>query len=134
MHHVKLILIKGVLTILSIAVLYYKQVTTILSITVHNLGLSNIHPLSFNEHALMLRLSGGYCLVAVNSSFCGCHQFWCLQGYEATPLWVARLPLHMGGSILHQGGRHLLIPLPDMEGYLPITTPMLGLANHDPVL
>ena len=38
MYHVKLILIKGVLTTLSIAVLYYKQVTTILSITVCILG------------------------------------------------------------------------------------------------
>ena len=38
MHHVELILIKGILTILSIAVLYYKQVTTILSIGFCNLG------------------------------------------------------------------------------------------------
>ena len=38
MHHVKLILNKGVLTILSVVALYYKQETTILSITVHTLG------------------------------------------------------------------------------------------------
>ena len=48
-------------------------------------------------------------------------------GYEATPLWVARVPLHMGGSIPHQGGRCLLVPLPNMEGYLPITPPCLVL-------
>ena len=34
-HHVKLILIKGILTILSITVLYYKQITTILSMAVY---------------------------------------------------------------------------------------------------
>ena len=46
--------------------------------------------------------------------------------------WQGTL-LHLGGSILHQGGRHLLIPLPDTEGYLPVMSPMFGLANHDPV-
>ena len=46
MYHVKLILIKGVSTILSIAVLYYKQVTTILSIAVHIFGVI-LHSLPF---------------------------------------------------------------------------------------
>ena len=38
----------------------------------------------------------------------------------------------MGRSILHQEGRHMLIPPPYMERYLPITSPKFGLANHDP--
>ena len=56
-----------------------------------------------------------------------------LKGYEATPLLVVRVPVHMGGSTLCQGGRHQFIPLPDTEGYLSVTPPMFGLANHDPV-
>ena len=57
-----------------------------------------------------------------------------LWGYKATPLWAVRVPLCVGGCTLHQGGRCLLVPLPDTEGYLPITSPMFSLANHDPVL
>ena len=34
----------------------------------------------------MLRMSGGYCLVAVNSSFCGCHCFWCYKSMKS-PLY-----------------------------------------------
>ena len=72
----------------------------------------------------------------------GCHQLqflWLssilvLQGYEANPLWVVRVTLCMGWSVPHQGGRHMLVNPPDMEGYLPITPPKFGLANHDPVL
>ena len=45
-----------------------------------------------------------------------------------------RVPLHMGGSTPCQGGRHLLVPPPDMEGYLTITPPRSGHANYDPVL
>ena len=39
-------------------------------------------PFPFNEHVLMLRLLGGYCLVAVNSGFCSCHRFWCYKGIK----------------------------------------------------
>ena len=92
-------------------------------------------PLFFNEHTCVLRMLGGCCLAVINSGF-----FFLLsslilvqQGYKATPLWAARVPLHMGGSIPHQECRHLLISLPDMDGYLPITAPKFGLANHDPV-
>ena len=66
-------------------------------------------------------------------SLCSGSHFWFLcwfqvfvvfdGGYEATPLWVARVPLCVGGSIPHQGGRHILKPPPDMEGYLPISLP-----------
>ena len=41
------------------------------------------------------------------------------RGYEATPPWVARVPHLVVGSILHQGGRCMLIPPPDTEEYLP---------------
>ena len=63
-------------------------------------------------------------VVVINS---GTNRVW------SHPSRVARVPLHMGGSIPHQGGRCLLIPLPNMEGYLPITSLKFVLANHDPV-
>ena len=50
-----------------------------------------------------------------------------LWGYEATPLWAVRVPLSVSGSIPYQGGRCMLIPPPDMEGYLPSTPPHLVL-------
>ena len=54
--------------------------------------------------------------------------------YEAAPLWLVRVPHLVGGSILHQGGRCMLAPPPDMEGYLLSSLPSLfGLACHDPV-
>ena len=47
---------------------------------------------------------------------------------------MARVPLCIGGSTPCQGGRCQFIPPPDMEGYLPVTPPMFGLANPDQVL
>ena len=45
----------------------------------------------------------------------------------------ARIPLHMGGSTPHQGGRHLVCSSSwHMEGYLPITPLKSGLANQWP--
>ena len=134
MYHVKLILIKGVLTILSITVLYYKQVTKILSIAVHILG-------------VILHSNPPFSSMSTSScSGCWVVTVWLLS----TPVFVVVIisvatrvlshpsmgskgPLCMGGSILHQGCRHLLIPLPNMEGYLPATPPKFGLANCDPV-
>ena len=55
-------------------------------------------------------------------------------GYKATLQLAARVPLHMGGSTLHQGGGCQFVPLHDTEGYLPVTPSMFGLANYDPVL
>ena len=57
-------------------------------------------------------------------------------GYEATPLQVARVPLLVGRSILHQRGRQMLSFLLT-QGLLTHFTPpcfMFGLAYHDPVL
>ena len=81
--------------------------------------------------------------ILASTSLCSGCQFWFLcwfqffvifdGGYEATPLWVARVLLHVGGSIpCHQGGRCMLIPPPDTEGYLLHFTPisLFGLANH----
>ena len=49
-------------------------------------------------------------------------------GYEATPLQLARVPLLVGGSILHQRRRQMLSFLLTW-GYLPISLPpLLGLA------
>ena len=45
-----------------------------------------------------------------------------------SPLHGQCVPLFIWVGILH-----LLVLLPDMEGYLPITPPKSGLANHDPV-
>ena len=49
-------------------------------------------------------------------------------GYEATPLWVVRVPLPVGGSILHQGGRCQFFPFPNVEGYLTVSLPPSCLA------
>ena len=79
-------------------------------------GLSN-HPLSFCKHVLMLWvLVLGFLLI---SGFFVIFN----GGYEATPLRAARVPLIVGGSILHQGRRCQFFPLPDAEGYLPISLP-----------
>ena len=51
------------------------------------------------------------------------------QGYKASFLPAARVPLQLGGSTLHQGGRHQLIHPSDTEGYLPITPSLFGLAK-----
>ena len=64
----------------------------------------------------------GYHLVLVFLLFCSSSHL-VQQGYKATFLPVARVPLQLGGSTPHQGGRHQLIDPPDMEGYLPITSP-----------
>ena len=56
------------------------------------------------------------------------------QGYKATLQLAARVPLQLGGSTLCQGRRCQFITNPDMEGYLPVYTPLFDLANHDPVL
>ena len=90
-------------------------------------GVDLFTPSAFNEHALIPQAVGWFLF--------GCHQLqflWLssilvLQGYEATPLWVARVPLCMGGSIPNQGGGCILIPPPDTEGYIPITPPSLVL-------
>ena len=54
-------------------------------------------------------------------------------GYEATPLWEARVPLLVGGSILHQGGRQALSFLLTWGVLTCFTPPLFGLANCDPV-
>ena len=41
--------------------------------------------------------------------------------------------LQLGGNTPHQGRRCQFITNPDMEGYLPTTLPLFGVANHDPV-
>ena len=128
-HHVELILIKGVLTIQSIAVLYYKQVTTILSIAVCILGvILHSTPHFFSEHVLVFRLLSGYCLVAVNCGFCGCHNFWYYEGIKP-PLYGWQGSLCLGGSIPCQGSRHLLIPFPTWRGTYLLHTPCLVLLN-----
>ena len=53
-------------------------------------------------------------------------------GYEATPLWAARVPLLVGGSVPHQGGRQTLSFLLTWGTYQ-FHSPLFGLANHDPV-
>ena len=62
---------------MSIAVLYYNQVITMLSIAVHYLGVKfGVHPFTpsvLNEHTFMLRLLGGFSLVVINSDVGGCH-------------------------------------------------------------
>ena len=60
--------------------------------------------------------------------------FWCCGcvetshsvkwGYKPLQL-AARVPLQLGGTTPHQGRRHQFIANPDMEGYLPITSPSL---------
>ena len=50
-------------------------------------------------------------------------------GYEATPLQVLRVPLLVGRSILHQGGRQVLSLVPlDMGGTYPFHSPLFCLA------
>ena len=100
-----------------------------LSIAVHVKGWGSltVHPLFVGTSSCP-----GYHLVLVFLLF-----WWSShsvqRGYKATFWPVARVPLHVGGSTLHQGGRHQLVHLPDMEGYLPITSPYLVLQNCDPV-
>ena len=67
--------------------------------------------------------------VAVHSGFLASLCFFVVfnGGYEATPLWTARVPLLVGGSILHQGGRQALLFLLTWR-YLPISLPPLCLA------
>ena len=48
-------------------------------------------------------------------------------GYEATPLWAVRVPLLVGESIPHQGGRQALSFLL-IWGYLPLSLPPFCLA------
>ena len=90
------------------------------------------HPLWSNPHFVDTSSCPGYCLVLVFLLFwqLSCSVQW---GYKATFLPVARVPLHMGGSTPHQRGRHQLIHPLDMEGYFPVTPPLFGLANHNPV-
>ena len=47
------------------------------------------------------------------------------RGYKATLLLVARVPLWLGGSTLHQGRRFQFVEKPDIKGYLPITLPLI---------
>ena len=49
-------------------------------------------------------------------------------GYEATPLQVARVPLLVGGSILHQRGRQMLSFLLTWEVLTHFTPPLFCLA------
>ena len=58
------------------------------------------------------------------------------EGYEATPLQVARVPLLVGRSILHQRGRQMLSFFLT-QGLLTYFTPpyfTFGFAYCDPVL
>ena len=43
------------------------------------------------------------------------------------PLYGMMVPLHVGVSIPHQGGRYQFIPLPDTEGTYPLHPPLLVL-------
>ena len=74
--------------------------------------------------------------LAVNSGFFIIFVFVVSNGgYEATPLQAVRVPLLVGGSILHQRGRQMLSFLLTW-GVLTCFTPpfvMFGLAYHDPV-
>ena len=117
------------LTILSIAILSFvgviiwKLFNPVTWVTPHGLS---IHPLPM-----------------ASMSSCSSCQFWflcwfwffviCYGGYEATPPWVARVPLGVDGSIPHQGGKQALSIL--TWGVLNhFTHPSLFcLANHDPV-
>ena len=85
-----------------------------------------------------------YPLPLANMSSCSGCWFWFLcrfwffinfnGGYEATPLWVVRVPLHMGRRILHQGGRQALSLLLTWRGTYPFCSPSLfGHASCDPV-
>ena len=102
---------------------------TILSIAVHVLGW---HPLWSTPHFVGMSSCPGYHLVLVFLLFwqSSCLVQW---GYKATFLPAVWVPLHVGGSTLHQGVSHQLIHPPEMEGYLPITSSYLVLQNHDPV-
>ena len=116
------------LTILSITVLYYKQVTTILSIAVCILRMI-LHspPFFFNEYVLMLRLLGGYCLVAVNSSFCGCHHFWCYKSIKP-PLSVQQGSLFIWVRVFHVTEVDICSSLfPTWRGIYPLHPPCLVL-------
>ena len=133
-HHVKLILIKGALTILSITVLYYKQVITILPIAVCILGvILHSPPFFFSEHILLLGLLGGYCLVVVNSSSCGCHCFWCYEGIEPPLYGWQGSPLPMGGSIPYQGVDVCSSLFLTQRGTYQLHPLCFGVANHDPI-
>ena len=116
-------LIKGVLTILSIAVFYYNQVTTILSIAVHYLGVKFgvdlFTPSVFNEDTLMLRLSGGSSLVVINSGFCGCHQFWCYKDMKP-PLYGQQGSLYVwvGVFCIREVDVYLSLLLTQRDTYL----------------
>ena len=92
---------------------------TILSITVWSFEGCGI-PRLFNPVA-QVTLRGFFQLVPISwrgmSSCSGCQSWFSLLisfsvlsngGYEATPLQVERVPLLVGGSILHQTGRQVL--------------------------
>ena len=88
---------------LSVTVLYYKQVTTILSIAVCNLGWSNIHPpLFWCAHALMLWLSG--------ELLSGCCQLWVLLviiDTGATRVWSHPSMGGQGSLFIQVGVLHI---------------------------
>ena len=67
-----------------------------------NLGVIQLSPILWQAHPHALAVSVSFFIIFN-------------EGYEATPLQVARVPLCMGWGILHQGGRHMLILPPDIE-------------------
>ena len=93
----------------------------------------------FNQHCLAVcNFWDGYSLWSTPCLWaCPCVLaviwFWCCsctdtshsvkQGYKATLLLVARIPLRLGGSTLDQVRRHQFVEKPDTEGSLPITCP-----------
>ena len=75
----------------------------------------------------MTRLLSGYCLVPVNSGFCGCHHFWCYEGIKP-PIygWQGSLFVQVGVFCIREVDICLSL-FPIWRGTYPLHPPCLVL-------